>query len=252
MHLAIDESTIPHKGGCGALVYNKTKPNRWGMKLYMLCSSESGCVYRFKLHTGEKTFISETVNYLTDCYRHHNIHLFIDNFYSSSLLFKGLLGKGFFATGTCRKNRIGLPDEIKQLNERKIPKNKMILFLKSHMNAVILNHRKLVTLIFTKEKIYKRRFVKQKKKSSVKGRELKLFNIPKKMVFINNYNNNMNGVDICDQNIQYYYINRKSKRWTMKLLLFLIDIFLLNFFVLYKKHIIKNVLHLDFNLAVAN
>ncbi|KAF7697463.1 PiggyBac transposable element-derived protein 4 [Cucumispora dikerogammari] len=72
------------------------------------------------------------------------------------------------------------------------------------------------------------------------------------MVFINNYNNNMNGVDICDQYTQYYYINRKFKRWTMKFSLFLIDIFLLNSFVLYKKHIGKNVLHLDFNLAVVN
>ncbi|KAF7691515.1 PiggyBac transposable element-derived protein 4 [Cucumispora dikerogammari] len=72
------------------------------------------------------------------------------------------------------------------------------------------------------------------------------------MVFINNYNNNMNEVDICDQYIQYYYINRKFKRWTIKFSLFLIDISLVNPFVLYKKHISKNVLHLDFNLADVN
>ncbi|KAF7691516.1 PiggyBac transposable element-derived protein 4 [Cucumispora dikerogammari] len=66
MHIAIDESTIPHKGRCGALVYNKTKPNRWEIKVYILFISESGYVYRFKLHTEEKTSISETVNYLTD------------------------------------------------------------------------------------------------------------------------------------------------------------------------------------------
>ncbi|KAF7693696.1 PiggyBac transposable element-derived protein 4 [Cucumispora dikerogammari] len=167
------------------------------MKLYRLCSSESGYVYRFKLHTGEKTLISETVNYLTDCYRHHNIHLFMDKFYSSPPLFEDLLGKKFFATGTCRKNRISLPDEIKELNKQKIPKNKMILFLKSHMNAVILNDRKLVTLISTKEKIYEGEVCETEEKVNIKGRKLKLFNIPKKMIFINNYNN-MNGVDICD------------------------------------------------------
>ncbi|KAF7685011.1 PiggyBac transposable element-derived protein 4, partial [Cucumispora dikerogammari] len=135
MHLAIDESTIPHKGRRVSLVYNKTKPNRRGMELDMLCSSEDGYVYRFMLHTGKKTFIFETVNYLTDCYRHHNIHLFIDNFYTTPPLFENLSGKKFFATETCRKNRIGLSEEIKQLCERKISKNKMILFSKAHMNA---------------------------------------------------------------------------------------------------------------------
>ncbi|KAF7690703.1 PiggyBac transposable element-derived protein 4 [Cucumispora dikerogammari] len=95
MHLVIDESTIPHKERCVALFYNKTKPNRWEIKLYMLCSSENGYVYRFRLHTGERTPIFETVNYLTDCYRHHNIHLFMNNFYSSPPLFEDLLGKDF-------------------------------------------------------------------------------------------------------------------------------------------------------------
>ncbi|KAF7697612.1 PiggyBac transposable element-derived protein 4 [Cucumispora dikerogammari] len=165
MHLAIDESTKRHKGRCGALVYNKTKPKRWGMKLYMFCSSESGYVYRFKLHIGERTHISETVNYLTDSYRHHNIHLFMDNFYSSLLLFEDLLGKGFFATGTFRKSLIGLPDEIKQLNERKIIKNKMMLFSKAHRNTVILNVRKLVILISTEEKVYESEVSETKKKS---------------------------------------------------------------------------------------
>ncbi|KAF7692148.1 PiggyBac transposable element-derived protein 4 [Cucumispora dikerogammari] len=112
MHLAIDKSTIPRKGRCVSLVYKKTKPNRWGMKLDMLCSSEDGHVYRFMLHTGERTSIFETVNYLTYRYRQHKIHLFIDNFYTTPPLFEDLLGKEFFATETCKKkpNRLTRED----------------------------------------------------------------------------------------------------------------------------------------------
>ncbi|KAF7692983.1 PiggyBac transposable element-derived protein 4 [Cucumispora dikerogammari] len=37
-NLSIDESTIAHKGRFSDLVYNKNKPNKWGIKLCALCS----------------------------------------------------------------------------------------------------------------------------------------------------------------------------------------------------------------------
>ncbi|KAF7692245.1 hypothetical protein CDIK_2412 [Cucumispora dikerogammari] len=51
--VAIDESTIPHKGRFGALVYNKSKPNKWGIKLYALCSFETRYCYKVNCTLGK-------------------------------------------------------------------------------------------------------------------------------------------------------------------------------------------------------
>ncbi|KAF7700532.1 hypothetical protein CDIK_1029 [Cucumispora dikerogammari] len=53
--VAIDESTILHKGRFGALVYNSSKPNKWGIKFYALCSSETRYCYKIKLYTRKTT-----------------------------------------------------------------------------------------------------------------------------------------------------------------------------------------------------
>ena len=51
---------------------------------------------------------------------------------------------------------------------------------------------------------------------------------------IRDYDQNMGGVDIYDQMIKSYYNERKSIKWTNKLAIYLINMMLHNFFILYK------------------
>ncbi len=65
--------------------------------------------------------------------------------------------------------------------------------------------------------------------------------VPKeKPLFIKSYNNNMNGVDVLDQKINYYSLQRKSNRWTYKFSMYLIDLLMFNSYVLYKENSPKN------------
>ena len=53
---------------------------------------------------------------------------------------------------------------------------------------------------------------------------------------IGHYNKHMGGVDLFDQLIQYYPFVRRSKRWTQKLLKYLLQLALQNAYILYSTH----------------
>ena len=48
------------------------------------------------------------------------------------------------------------------------------------------------------------------------------------------YNEYMNGVDKLDQNLSYYPVIRKTKKWTKKFTMYLFQIALFNSYVIYK------------------
>lgn len=52
---------------------------------------------------------------------------------------------------------------------------------------------------------------------------------------IHNYNKNMSGVDSCDQFTSYYSCPRKSVRWYTKVIFHLLDVTIVNSFLLFKE-----------------
>jgi hypothetical protein len=56
--MAIDEALLKYEGTLGIIQYMSLKPAKRGMKVWMLCTSFIGCVYKFDVYCGEKiTFI---------------------------------------------------------------------------------------------------------------------------------------------------------------------------------------------------
>ncbi|CAL1540917.1 unnamed protein product, partial [Lymnaea stagnalis] len=53
--LAIDEAMCPFKGHLSFKVYNPNKPNKFGIKLYALCKSNSGYCLGFVIYSGQAT-----------------------------------------------------------------------------------------------------------------------------------------------------------------------------------------------------
>ena len=49
-HLSIDEATLPHTGLLSIKVYNKDKPNKYGIKFYMICEAKSGYVLNWSTY----------------------------------------------------------------------------------------------------------------------------------------------------------------------------------------------------------
>ncbi|KAF7699494.1 PiggyBac transposable element-derived protein 4 [Cucumispora dikerogammari] len=215
--VAIDESTIPHKGRFGALVYNKSKPNKGEIKLYALCSSETGYCYKVKLYTGKTTAVDKLIKELTKPMRNEPYKLYLDNFYTTINNVTQCAAGKIFTAGACRINKRGLPKNFIKLASKQLQKNQMILVNNGQINLILLQDKKFVIILSTVKYVALEEYVNTGKKLSVGGASYEVLEKNTKVKFIDDYNLNMRGVDLLDQKISYYGCNKKSNRWTFKL-----------------------------------
>ena len=57
--ISVDESMVSYKGRLSFLQYLPNKPNKWGMKAYVLADSLSGYTYKWRLYTGKHLYTCE-------------------------------------------------------------------------------------------------------------------------------------------------------------------------------------------------
>ena len=85
-------------------VYEPSKPDKFGIKLYTICDSASSYLLGFTI-CGEKTTINESVTNLAHKFTGVHRILHMDNWYNSIELSKELLAKKLKTYGTHRKRR---------------------------------------------------------------------------------------------------------------------------------------------------
>ncbi|KAG0420176.1 PiggyBac transposable element-derived protein 4 [Dictyocoela roeselum] len=98
---------MPFKGKMKNRVYCPIKPDKWGMKFYILAESITGFVVNLRI-VGLKSTIEDTVIDLCKSLVYQNRKLFMDNYYNSVNLSNKLLEKKIYTAGTLRLNRGGL------------------------------------------------------------------------------------------------------------------------------------------------
>ena len=91
--LCIDEGVLAFKGRLNFKVYNKDKPDKYGIKLYILAESLSGYVSNFDVYCGKGKTTKEIVNNLMTEFCNHGYRLYMHNFYNSVQLSQDLLKK---------------------------------------------------------------------------------------------------------------------------------------------------------------
>ena len=78
-------------------VYIKNKPTKWGVKVFVSCDVETGYILNFEVYTGacylpdDKGAIYHVVMRLLSDHLDQGHCVFMDNFYSSPMLFSDLL-----------------------------------------------------------------------------------------------------------------------------------------------------------------
>ena len=76
-----------------------------------------------------------------------------------------------------------------------------------------------------------------------------------KPVVVNEYNHSINGVDTADQNSVYYRFICKMRKWWSKLFFWLLEVTVVNSYLLYKAHAarlnIRPITHLQFRRSLA-
>ena len=237
-NISVDERMVAFKGRIGMKQYIKDKPTKWGFKLWILASSDSGYTCKFQVYTGKRlTPTANGLGYdvvmgLMDGLFRQGYHLFCDNFYSSPKLCSDLFQRGCFLTGTIGENRIGFPKNHGNPLPVKAERGTSRWFRAGQSLFLKWKDTKVVCAISSFYPATGRDFVERGRGKLVGGRYVKeRVNIPPA---VKGYNANMGGVDLSDQLLKCYEIIRKSKKWWKTLFLHFIHVAIVNSFIIYK------------------
>jgi hypothetical protein len=129
-HICVDEAMIRFKGRLSFRQYMKAKPTKWGVKVFVLCDSTNGYIFRFQIYTGKAAesidvtlgLCSRSVVDLLQGLEENHHKLYTDNYYTSPKLYLHLYKMEVNACGTVRTNRRGFPKQLvvpqKEVNKR--------------------------------------------------------------------------------------------------------------------------------------
>ena len=235
-NLAVDEGLVPWRVNIHFRVYNPDKPDKFGIKSYQLCDDRGYCC-QYELYTGKRGGGSEYgANYdlcmrLMDRYKNRGHHLYVDNFYTSPILFFHLYEQGTGACGTLRVNRKHVPDTIKTGNPAK---GNQIVVGNGPQMVIKFHDRRQVTLCST---IHKGCMVDTGKKTRDTQEPIL------KPDVVLDYNKHMGNVDRSDQLVQYLAMRRRTLKWYKKVLFHMMDLCTVQAYIIYKMVTNKPVLH---------
>ena len=123
--ISIDEAMVPFKGKLAIKVRMPDKPVKFGVKFFELCDAKTDYCKNFTMYAGQDNQqagnLGKTgkvvMDLLKDLYN-TNHHLYVDNFYTSPILYLMLKERGILAAGTARPRR-GYPhDQLKRIQLR--------------------------------------------------------------------------------------------------------------------------------------
>ena len=258
--LSFDEATCGWKGKLRFRVYNPAKPTRFGIKLYQVCEASTGYCIGFDIYTGDPTLSCTTycealglddnlntttkvvVGLLSKCgLLETGHHVYMDNYYTSPELFEELYLLNMYACGTLRKNRKQVPKAI-QVKTR-INIKQCIFRRREHLLCLRYLDKRDVYMLST---IHPATVSVLDKRDRTTGMAIT------KPTCIVEYCKKMGGVDLSDQIGSYFSCLRKTTKWYKKLFFHLLNVMVINSYILYKKYgpADKKLDHLAFRRAV--
>lgn len=229
--LSLDEGMIPWRGNLHFRVYNPDKPNKYGIKAYMVCDSSNGYCFKFELYTGKTHPYNTSGNGVTyDLVMHmmrdlfgQGYQLYVDNYYSSPTLFSDLRVLGVTATGTLRTNRKGVPQELK---DKKLQNkgDKFVMNDGSLMAMKWYDRKPVVVLssIHTSEPVATGKTDPRTHQPIIKPH------------CIAEYNKYMGGVDRSDQMVSYTTNQHRTTKWWKRVFFHVLSLATLNGYLVYK------------------
>ncbi|XP_023725727.1 piggyBac transposable element-derived protein 4 [Cryptotermes secundus] len=248
-NIAIDESLTLWKGRLSFKQYLPLKAAKFGIKTFELCESSSGYVWSFLVYTGqgmeltnqyvtaEKNKTTAIVVTLLENLLGRGYTVWMDNFYNSPDLARFLKSKNTDCVGTLHTNRKNVPPLVKN---KKLEKGEHCAQHSGDVAVLAWQDKRRVTMISTYHKNDMRVVVNRANKPEIKP------------VVVCDYNRNMLGVDLKDQMLQPYLLERKKgTKWYLKLFKRLLNVAIHNSMVIYRSHPNKqNLDTLQFRLSL--
>ena len=252
--VAVDETMVGFRGRFGPKQYMPKKPVKYGIKAFTLADSDQGYVVNILLYTGSETLEvvsdelrqlpqpAQVVVHLLKPYLQRGHHVFTDRFYTSIPLAKTLQDKGTAFTGTAVRNRVGLPEAIR--NPTRLSDDEVRAFRDGNLLALewrAAKKKTSVVMLSSDDTAKSCQVI-----SRTTGRQMV------KPTVIHHYNQCMNGVDRADQCTVYYSFVRKCKKWWRKVYFWLLEVTVVNSYILFKSSTSQNISHLSYRRQIVD
>ena len=164
----------------------------------------------------------------------HEHTLLIDNFFNSPELAKLKIEYSTACVGTLKLNRKNVPKEVK---DKKLEKGEIIARHSGPVTVLKWHDKRNVTMVSTYQSADTQRV-------SNKGKETE------KPLCVIDYNHNMRGVDLKDQLLHMYMVERKNMtKWHLKLFKRLLNSTVLNSFI-YRQVTGRNIEQLSYRIQL--
>ena len=249
-NLSADEQMVPFKGKSQLRQYVPNKPKKWGYKFFVLAGSD-GMMHDFFPYTGKIEPVADSnvpdlkassnaVLHLAQTIPARQNHvLFFDNWFTSLGLIDHLASREIWSCGTIRTARLQGLSKDKQSDKELMKKprgsheeygtqmdNCNLTYVKWRDNKTV----NLVSSFARANPVAEvRRFDKSTKR---------YIDIPRPDI-VGRYNKSMGGVDLADQLLSLYRINIRSKKYYHRLIYHMIDMTVVNAWLLYKRDATK-------------
>ena len=218
-------------------MYNPSKPAKYHVKTFGLCDSATGYCFNILIYFGSETSYaahidpeSESAIKVFDTLMQplaKGHHVFADRYYTTYNLVKHLKEKQFYYTGTVRSDRKNFPPEHKSLTK----------VLQRQESRFFLSEDKDIMTVAWRDKKAKKNCLAVSTNSTTNviqqvNRRKEPISKPE---MIHYYNKFMGGCDLMDQMITYGgTFQRKTIKWWKKIFHWVIEIAVVNSYILYK------------------
>lgn len=229
--LTIDEQLVGFRGRCPFKMYIPNKPDKYGIKIVMICDVKTKYMVDADPYLGKNTItggqpLSEFyVKKLSKTVKGSNRNITCDNWFTSVSLAQDLLKEPYKLTlvGTIRSNKPEIPTKFIEKDNSRLVGTSMFGFSK-FLTLVSFKSKKtkIVSLLSTMHE-----------KPVINPRT-------KKPEIIETYNATKGGVDSLDQMCKNYSCKRKTARWPLIVFFDILDISGINSFVIYTQNASKH------------
>ena len=250
-NVAVDETMVGFRGRFGAKQYMPNKPTKYGIKAFTLASSDTGYMLNVLLYTGADTLTgsqsehaslpqpARVVMHLMQPYLNKGHHVYTDRYYSSIPLAQALHTQATSFTGTMIKNCVALPDVVRA-SSFSLQGDQTRAFRAGSLLTVAWRaaSKKKPLIMLSSNSVHQSVTVRSRRSTQ------------QKPLVVNQYNHSMNGVDRADQYTVYYSFIRRSVKWWRKIFFWIMEVAVVNSYILYKCTVVRPITHLEYRHSV--
>lgn len=255
---SIDEMMVPFKGRSSLKQYIKSKPKSWGFKIWVR-AGVSGYVYCFEIFQGasggrippskEYGAAGDVVLRLSHDIAGKNHKLYCDNLFTSIPLIEEIKRQQIYFVGTIRSNRmLGASEKLKDAKSLMREGRGSMSVTSSNENITVTRwvDRNIVHVVSSFAGVQPLDKAKRFSHATKSFVEIARPNAVKI------YNQHMGGVDLMDSLVALYRHSQRNKRWYMRIFFHLLNVAVVNAWLLWRKDERANIDLLEFKSTIAS